>query len=471
MADPRAVAEATRFSFLVIVIDTLRKDAVSAYGSISGTTPEMDALASQGLRFDRAVAPSPWTLPSHATLFTGRRIDEHGVGLAGHSVLGTEWPTIAEVLRRNRYETAAFSENAIVSEVFGLLRGFEVQKTSRIDAESREITIDGPTAVRSWLADRDERGEARPFFVFVNLLDAHAAYEIRERNPWVPAGSSSVALRTRAERPELLICGGLPTPEQIAIQRGLYHGDVHEADRKLGEIVRSVRKATGAETPLITIVLSDHGELFGEGQLMGHEFSLHSGLLDIPLIVHGLSDVASAVIDSPVGLEDLMPSLLRWAAVDSPEALPGNVLPTEDGIVAPGSRSTPGAESRALFSAYSDAHRPVPEAWQDRVARKDKDRVRQFCSESNPVFGGMASLLRYPFKYVWYERYPAKLHDLSWDPAERSDVSRHHPELIQSLESELAPFLESAGLLGHRGDAAEIPESVVETLKALGYAE
>jgi arylsulfatase A-like enzyme len=115
-----SVAATTRPSFLVIVVDTLRRDAVSAYGSVAETTPEMDALAAEGLRFTRAFAPSPWTLPSHATIFSGRRIDQHGVGLPGGTLLGTEWPTLAQSLKELGYETAAFSENVIVSDVFQL---------------------------------------------------------------------------------------------------------------------------------------------------------------------------------------------------------------------------------------------------------------------------------------------------------------------------------------------------------------
>jgi arylsulfatase A-like enzyme len=461
-----SVAATTRPSFLVIVVDTLRRDAVSAYGSVAGTTPEMDALAAEGLRFTRAFAPSPWTLPSHATIFSGRRIDQHGVGLPGGTLLGTEWPTLAQSLKELGYETAAFSENVIVSDVFQLLRGFDFRKTSRLNAEGKEIMIDAPREVQAWLASRNKN---TPFFVFVNMLDAHAPYEIRETNPWLPPGVSRSTLRMREARPELQLCGGLPTAEQIAIQRGLYLGDVHEADRKLGAIVRAIR-AAAADTPLVTIAVSDHGELFGEGQLMGHEFSLHSGLLRIPVIVHGLANVAPAIIDTPVGLEDLMPSMLRWAGGPLPEDLPGRVLPT---TIGPSTSDSPVETDapRALLSAYTDVHRPMPEEWDGRVRRVDKNRIRQFCSDSNPVYGGMASLVRYPFKYVWYERYTARLYDLSWDLKEISDVSGHHPDLVRAFQAELDPILRRAGMAGPSKTATEIPQNVMDTLKALGYAE
>ena len=304
--------EANRPSFLVIVIDTLRRDAVSAYGKETGTTPVIDGLAAEGLLYERATSSSPWTLPSHATLLTGRGIEEHGVGLPGQAVLDERWATLAEMLDAAGYETAAFSENAIVSEVFGLLRGFEVKETTTVTADSREVMIDASAKIREWVRKRNAK---RPFFAFVNLMDAHAPYSIRDQNPWLPPDTPVSAVRTRTARPELELCGGRPTREEIAIQRGLYLGDVNAADAKVGAIVRAVR-AAHADQSLVTIVVADHGELFGEGQLMGHEFSVHGNLIDVPLVVHGLG-APPARITTPVGLHDLMPSMLEWAGIDS----------------------------------------------------------------------------------------------------------------------------------------------------------
>ena len=457
-----AVAEEPRPSFLMIVVDTLRKDAVSAYGAVSNTTPAMDALAADGLRFNQAFASAPWTVPSHATIFTGRRVDEHGVSLPGRSVLGTNWPTIAESFNRRGFETAAFTENSLVSDVFQLLRGFEVKKVSRVDSEGNETAIDALSEISAWLAKRDAR---KPFFAFVNLFDAHAPYEVREENPWIPNVPRS-DLQTRSDRPHLQICGALPTPSQIAIQRGLYLGDVHEADRKLGQIVAAAEGAS-AGRQLIVVVVSDHGELFGEWQLMTHEFSLHASLLNVPLIVHGLPGVAPAIIDAPVGLEDLMPSLLQWSGDSVPDGLPGQFLPT---TAAPLDTSIPKANPRSLFAAYSDKDRPMPEAWKDRAARADKEHTRQFCTDHNPVFGDMTSLVRYPFHYLWYERYPARLYDLSWDSKEMSDVSRHHPDLVNSLQNEIDAHLQDGTLVGSP-EPTEMSQDVIDALRALGYAE
>ena len=215
------------------------------------------------------------------------------------------------------------------------------------------------------------------------------------------------------------------------------------------------------------VVVSDHGELFGEWQLMTHEFSLHASLLNVPLIVHGLPGVAPAIIDAPVGLEDLMPSLLQWSGDSVPDGLPGQFLPT---TAVPLDTSIPKANPRSLFAAYSDKDRPMPEAWKDRAARGDKEHTRQFCTDHNPVFGDMTSLVRYPFHYLWYERYPARLYDLSWDSKEMSDVSRHHPDLVHSLQNEIDAHLQDGTLVGSP-EPTEMSQDVIDALRALGYAE
>ena len=115
----------TRPSIVVLLIDTLRADAVSAYGHVAGTTPTLDALAAGGVRYVNAFAPSPWTLPSHATLFTGLGPGEHGVGLQGRIDLAEHLPTLAERLAAAGYETVGFSENPLIVEQLGFTRGFE----------------------------------------------------------------------------------------------------------------------------------------------------------------------------------------------------------------------------------------------------------------------------------------------------------------------------------------------------------
>jgi arylsulfatase A-like enzyme len=452
-------------SILLIVLDTVRADSVSSYGSVKGTTPTIDGLADDGIRYRTVFSASPWTLPSHASIFTGRGIEEHRVGMPGHPVLTDRFKTLAESLDEVAYETVAISENAIVSDLFQLLRGFETRVTTSLTPDDEkgfihQDLIDASAEFQKWAGARDRN---RPFFVFVNILDAHRPYDIRAKNPWVPNDASDTAIQDRFPAPERLICGALPTPEQIAIQKGLYLGDVHAADRKVARIVERARSMAGPGR-LITIVTSDHGELFGEHELMGHEFSLHSSLLRVPLVVHGIGASKHVVVDVPVSLEDIMPSVLEWVGVEVPDDLSGSILPL-------GVKSEP-RPKRIFFSAYSDRFLGVPPTLKDRVQPKNKDALRKFCAPTNQVWGGMAALIRYPFKYVWYEKYSPVLYDLSWDSQEISDQSFHKTDLVESFEKQMRSMRESAGLEANANSVESgLSIEAIEALKMLGYVE
>jgi arylsulfatase A-like enzyme len=458
----------SRPSVVLIVVDTLRADAVSVYGSVEGTTPTLDALAAEGLVFRRAFSPSSWTLPAHASLFTGRGIEGHHVGTRGHLALGDDLVTLAERFREADYDTAAFSENMLVSDVFRLLQGFDYKRVTRVFKQGDGVpldslwTVDPVIHIREWLEQRDAR---RPFFLFVNLFDPHSPYSVRDENPWVPTGASPEEMRRYAEKPERLLCDAAPSSRDLEILHGLYLGDVAEADRKLGRILADVHRLGGSDR-VITVVTSDHGELFGDRNLLGHEFNLRQGALHVPLVVHGL-EAPSAVIDAPVTLVDVAYSILAWAGLDgspAPEAeLDGRMLPAAPGEAPP---------SRLLTAAYSDAFSVDPEEWGGIIRFLDKDFPRQACGPEDKVFGGMASAIEYPLKYQWYERYPPELYDLSWDPEEMSEQSAHQPEVAARLAARLEGFLEEAGLTGDLVEPAEpLDPEAVEALKALGYAE
>jgi len=467
---PACASADARPSVLLVVVDTLRAGAVSVYGEVEGTTPTMDALAAQGLLYKHAYASAPWTLPTHATIFTGLRTDQHRVAMPGRASLPDSVVTLAERMQAAGYQTAAISENLIVSDVFQLLQGFEHRRTRRwrrtgvLEGKSNKMElyhIDALHEVRNWL--EKERDSSRPFFLFVNLFDPHLPYMVRDENRFVPEGASESEIKSRSDHAHRLICGALPTPRQLAVLRGLYLGDVAAADVKLGEIVKLVRERGGA-SKLITMVTSDHGEFLGERKLLGHEFSLQAAVLHIPLIVQGLDGVKPSVIQQPVSQVDIMPSILRWTGIEAPPELPGQLLPQSPDAAQSGERS--------LLAAYIDEYIVMPEEWEDGLTNESKDKIRQFCGPSDQVFGGMATLTRYPFKFHWFERYPPQLYDLSWDPHELSDQSKYKPELVERFTSEIESHIEAAGLTGLQpAQPEELSEEALEALRELGYID
>ncbi|MGB0618319.1 MAG: sulfatase [Myxococcota bacterium] len=457
------VREDPRPTLLLIVLDTTRADAISAYGGIEGTTPNVDAIAGRGTLFANAYAPSPWTISSHATLFSGLRVDEHGVGLDGVYRIDDGVALIAEALSDAGYETAAFAENVVLGPEFGFDRGFDHYEVTTIreilEAESQGDTemswFSIASRVRRWSAMRDP---SRPAFVFVNIMDPHGPWKVRPTNRWTPEEATTRELEgviRRYTRPDVL-CRRVPSYSDRELLRGLYMGDVAAADRKLRDVLEALRGGFEDE-PTITVVTADHGEHLGEHDLLGHRFTVRTPAVHIPLIVEGAPDLAPGTVDAAVGLQTLHASLRCW------------------GLGEACGRSLSAPPDEPIISIWSDDSSAFPKALLDQlgVAESDvaADGSRTACDKDDPVFGELVSLIRYPLKANWAGAGVHSLHDLSWDPKERSDQRGRMGETGGALEAELTSFvadrLENRTPLG----GSELSEEQLRALEALGYVD
>jgi arylsulfatase A-like enzyme len=420
---PGASADADRPSILLFVLDTTRVDAVSAYGAARATTPSFDRLAAEGLLYRQAYSNAPWTLPSHATLFTGQLPREHGIGVRSWRA-AEGLPTLASRLHDAGYDTAGFSENPFVGELTNLDQGFatfEQVKTVHAARPRADGGLSGTgerltSAVREWLG----RERTRPFFLFVNVVDPHFPYEVRLENPFLPAGVD----RARAGK---VVQVGVPAPlchkpiatADIDILYGLYLGDVAAGDRKLAAVHEAARRAAGTRR-LVTIATSDHGESFGEQGLMGHLFGMGNQLLHVPLVVHGLPGAEPRALHTPVQLADVAPSVLAWSGVTTSPAEQARRLPVQDG----------GAGSLPLLAQYGDLETMGGE--QDaplvRFVADQARKLRQGCKPQDRLFGGIEAAIAFPWKALAYEGRAAELYDLHADPAELFDLARVRPQ-------------------------------------------
>ena len=439
----------TRPSILLAVLDTVRVDDVSAYGKVAGTTPTVDALARSGLRYAHAYSNASWTLPSHATLFTGLLPHEHGVR-TGSNGLPDGIPTLAERLHAAGYETVAISENPWIGDANHTSRGFE--RFTCLDRYG--IGPTGPDiseAVADWSRTR---ARDRPFFLFVNIMDAHADYKVRDVNPFLPAGVSADAARHVSQDPRDYICVRRTRDADLAILRGLYRGDVQAADAKLGRVIDKI----GGRP--ITVVLSDHGECFGERGLFGHDIGLTDALLHVPLVVSGLPGVPPAVIETPVQLADVLPSVLGWAGAPPLDGITGRALPTTD------QRQ---ASPRGIVSEYTDytLADTLPDWMQDKV-REFAWRGRSRCRAEDRVFGDMRSVLAFPYKLTSYTGYPPELFEVVSDPREEHDLAATAPERVARLEHELETIT-TAHDAPENAPPSQIDPALADRLRALGY--
>lgn len=441
---------------VLVVIESLRTDAVASYGEDTASpmprdgrsvTPNLDALAAEGERHAFAFADSPESVASHASLFTGLRVDQHGVGLFGNPTAPASLEMLAESLRAAGYQTAGFSENPMVGPDFGLDQGFDVFETPDAakvasNVRARRGAAEGfdlVERVRRWHARRDPE---KPWFLFVNLADPHLPLGPARHPELLPEGVTETRVTNILDGSDLrdAICRKLPDPDSLAILRGLYRSRVAEADAKLGRLLGLAR--SGSDTPLF-VVTADHGTHFGERKLLGHSFDVDHRALHVPLVVAG-PKIAPRVARTPVALHRVADSI-RCATGDAAACATG--LPTED---------RPDAEAEAILSIYPDdaALLPASAAVDTGSLVGNTAHGRVHCDRSEPVFGRAVSLIRFPMKLSWREDGSYRLNDLSWDPAERSDQLEYQPEVAARLRAELDGFIAENGLAKRTRDAA-----------------
>lgn len=335
-------AESVRPPSLVLIsIDSLRYDHVGCYGYSAPTSPTLDRLAREGLRFQNAVSTTSWTLPSHAALFTGLYDSTHGLVDNGLR-LDPRHRTLAEELARSGYHTAGFFGGPYLHPLFGLSDGFEVYEscmaestapldataftaqTQRVHGASHD-DITSPRTLEKVLAWSASAPRDKPFFLFVHLWDVHYDY------------------RAPAEYVELFDQGysGVVTGEDFvrnpAIKPGmdardfkrlmaLYDAEIRFTDDHIGRMLEGL-KAAGRLDNTLVIVTADHGEEFLDHGRKGHQRSLFEEVVRVPMIAHWPGQIAAgSVVDTQVRLIDLMPTLLAVAGARDVPLMSGRDL-------------------------------------------------------------------------------------------------------------------------------------------------
>src|SRR5262249_23085990 len=294
-------------NLLLITIDTLRADHVGAYGYTRARTPTLDALAASGARFDRAYAPAPITLPSHATLLTGRYPLGHSARDNGMPVSATV-PTLATELHARGFRTAAFVAAFPLDHQFGLNRGFDVYGDQLPRQPNGQIANERPASAVvddaiAWLQQLAPGTQPpAPFFLWVHFFEPHAPY-------------------------------GDPASQRPVLDR--YDEEIATADREIGRLLDALGSAR-AET--LIVAAGDHGEAFGEHGEFAHSIFVYDTTLRVPLILNGPAIAAGTRVGAAVTLADVAPTLARalgWTmndvdGIDVAAALTGDTLPNRE---------------------------------------------------------------------------------------------------------------------------------------------
>jgi arylsulfatase A-like enzyme len=332
---------------ILVSLDTVRAKGLRLYGGEGVETPRLAQLARQGVLFDHALATSPWTLPSHATMLTGQY--PHRLSTDFQRRLDQRYPTLAEVLQQAGYQTAGFVGNSIYcGRASGLDRGFRHYEDypstvftplfcstltffclDRLLGD-RLFTCGALRATASevnqklfrWLRGRD-RG--RPFFAFVNYFDAHDPYVLPEPHasryqPYSRRVTSWLLNKNNSQ-----LDTGSGSPDMRTMQRA-YDDVLPYLDEQLGLLVDELEREGLRDTTVI-IVTSDHGEQFGEHDLAFHANSLYRTLLEVPLvIVYPGYLPAGRRVPTPVSLRSLAATVIDLLGVEANHRVPGQTL-------------------------------------------------------------------------------------------------------------------------------------------------
>jgi arylsulfatase A-like enzyme len=412
---------------ILISIDTLRADHLGCYGHPLPTSPNLDAFAAEGTLFEDAIATSPWTLPSQLSLLTGLYPTRHGVRTTDRTLADTI-PTLATLLARQGFETAAVVNSVIMRPQFGTSQGFAHYEMVDSDQSRRGAASRITDKAMRWLDDH----RSRRVLLFLHYYDVHSNYFSLKRYERIFAplksrfdGSTTQLMQVKR--------GNLRMRQSEATHLArLYDAGIRQLDDDLARLFAHLRD-NGWFDDTVVVVTSDHGEEFLEHGSVLHGQTHYQEMLRIPLIMRGPTIPVGARIRAPVSLVDVVPTLLGLLR------FPPN--PALDGV-----------DLRALWRT---PEHPPAERWLFAAGGPGRtaDSIRS-------VRNGRYKLV---FHHGSQRR---ELYDLADDPQEKENLVRSLPRIVERLSAELARFVASE----HEAPKGqEIPPEVRERLEQLGY--
>ena len=395
---------------VLIIVDTMRADALGCYGHASNHTPRLDALAAEGVRFEQAISCSGWTLPAVSSIFTGTWPPIHGaIGKATQlRRIRDEVPTGAEILKAAGFNTLGIANAAFVSPKLGLARGFDV--FDHHDAYNWNVRRADETIDVAIKLLREQRGERN--FLMVHLFDPHLNYD-----PPAEYATRFVGQRTDPPLPLTMdACLDLkqgenlpPTDADIAYVRGIYDAEVAYTDDQIGRLIDEL-KTQGLYDQATIIITADHGEEFWEHNGFEHGHTQYDELVHVPLIVKPPADtpITQHDVATQVRTLDIMPTLFALYAIQQPPSFVGEpLLPLAEGAGGP-----------------------------DRIALSD-----------STLYGGKKAALRTSqYKYIYdfasQSGQGGELYDWRADPGEANNLTPTQTQLAVQMHKQLQQFYE-----------------------------
>ena len=467
-------------NIILISIDTLRVDHVSSYGYHRDTTPNLDRLAEEGVRFTNAYSTAAWTPPAHASMLTGLYPSMHQA--VDYKSLSPRIPTIAEVLRKNGYQTVGFVNNPAVGAFVGLERGHEafyeiwkgvtsknpmlrgghylyrkfISAIGKMDQGARKTN----RLIKNWF--KTLRDADKPFYMFVHHIEPHNPLNPPRpfRNYFhsqIKGDVDQQKVEKMADNPLAFFTDSLKISDaenQMLID--LYDGEIAYVDYIVGDFLNDLRDQKLLDNTLV-IVTADHGEHFGEHNLYSHVSSLYEPIVHIPFIVRYPAAFQPDVTDVPVQYVDIFPTILEML----------NIQP-------PFKAKLPGKSFLQKGSKYAiEMDRPLIAEWEGRIPEYIKDRLKASSSYAEQVarFTQKFRMIKVEqMKYILWEDGMEELYELSKDTEEKINLAKDMPNLCKAMKIQLDTILsKNANRTSTEEIAPKTDNLVTQRLKDLGY--
>lgn len=469
-------------SVLWIVMDTTRADRLGLLGFQRDTTPFLDEWATRSIVFERAISDGSWTVPAHASMFTGLSAREHGANYH-RPKLDPEFTTLAERLGEAGYETVAISNNPWLAGRSNITQGFELvlaahhlRRLTRFSIEYLLETqgvapflpwldLDYGAAITNelaagWLSEHANQGP--PVFLFVNYMEAHLPYrsperyqrlfasreEIRRLRGFGAKTALSHAFHTRFNREGR----GDWSDSDLEIMRRAYEAGIRYLDDRVGELIRRFEQSYGRSNSIV-VVTSDHGEHLDTHDMWSHGNLLYQDLIHVALILREPGRRSGARVETPVQLSDLYQTILN-ATLEEPREAPGHA--SRDLIRMAVEEATP----RIVVSEFA--------------GRREKGRKRAFeHGDEVQKHRVLPQLAAYDGQYKYLESSDGvrELYHMGRDPGELHNLVDSEPEQAERLAAHLREW--SARVPPRRAadpeEALELDPQTEQNLRALGY--
>lgn len=436
-----ANAAPTYPNIVLIVIDTVRADHVGCYGYERNTTPNIDALARHALVFKNATSAASWTTPSVAALLSSQYPSTMGIH-EKPAKLNTDYPLLAEVLKKHGYRTHGIVSFSYLSNRLGFGRGFDEYDERSHRGHGGIVSPLVTTKALKFL----KSGPTQPFFLFVHNFDPHYSYIQHEQYNYCPGYQGKIKSGQRIDilrdmRPSM-------SAEDIHYIVSLFDSELAYTDMFIAKILQELKRQDLYDDAII-VITADHGDEFMERGWIGHTATLYQELIHVPLIIK-LPTNRPGVVEARVGLIDVMPTLLSYLGLEAPENLEGRALD----LAAP--------ENIGGAPVFSQAKKRMKSIyyWQ----RPGPDRV---LAKRSVIMDGR--------KLIYNEATGDKeLYDLRVDPAEQVNRYEEDKTVASRLEALLNEWISRTQQKGSPQDPEQDENELfdpeqIKKLKSLGY--